>query len=47
MLSLAAATSGLTAVQQSYLLQARQMQALSFVVHIPFTAQRGKPRTFA
>ena len=35
MLSLAAATPGLTAVQQSYLLQARQMQALSFMVHIP------------
>jgi cytochrome bd ubiquinol oxidase subunit I len=27
--------SGLTAVQQSYLLQARQLQALSFMVHIP------------
>ena len=31
----AGAVSGLTAVQQSYLLQARQMQALSFMVHIP------------
>jgi cytochrome d ubiquinol oxidase subunit I len=29
------AISGLAPVQQSYLLQARQMQALSFVVHIP------------
>jgi cytochrome d ubiquinol oxidase subunit I len=29
------AVSGLAPVQQSYLLQARQMQALSFVVHIP------------
>jgi cytochrome d ubiquinol oxidase subunit I len=29
------AVPGLTAVQQSYLLQARQMQALSFMVHIP------------
>jgi cytochrome d ubiquinol oxidase subunit I len=27
--------AGMTAVQQSYLLQARQMQALSFMVHIP------------
>jgi cytochrome d ubiquinol oxidase subunit I len=34
MLSLAVAP-GLAAVQQSYLLQARQMQALSFMVHIP------------
>jgi cytochrome d ubiquinol oxidase subunit I len=32
---LADGTSGLTTVQQSYLLQARQMQALSFMVHIP------------
>lgn len=31
----AAAVSGLAAVQQSYLFQARQMQALSFMVHIP------------
>jgi cytochrome bd ubiquinol oxidase subunit I len=30
-----AAVSGLAPVQQSYLLQARQMQALSFAVHIP------------
>lgn len=30
-----AAVPGLTTVQQSYLLQARQMQALSFIVHIP------------
>jgi cytochrome d ubiquinol oxidase subunit I len=29
------AVSGLAPVQQSYLLQARQMQALSFMVHIP------------
>jgi cytochrome d ubiquinol oxidase subunit I len=35
MLSVAAAAPGLTAVQQDYLLQARQMQALSFMVHIP------------
>ncbi|MDT4938458.1 MAG: cytochrome bd ubiquinol oxidase subunit [Pseudonocardiales bacterium] len=35
MLSEAAAAPGLTAVQQGYLLQARQMQALSFMVHIP------------
>jgi cytochrome bd ubiquinol oxidase subunit I len=32
---LRAAVSGLAPVQQSYLLQARQMQALSFAVHIP------------
>jgi cytochrome d ubiquinol oxidase subunit I len=35
MLGVASADPGLTAVQQSYLLQARQMQALSFIVHIP------------
>ena len=35
MLGVASAAPGLTAVQQSYLLQARQMQALSFIVHIP------------
>ena len=35
MLGLAATVSGLAPVQQSYLLQARQMQALSFAVHIP------------
>jgi cytochrome d ubiquinol oxidase subunit I len=32
---LAAAATQLTPVQQSYLVQARQMQALSFMVHIP------------
>jgi cytochrome d ubiquinol oxidase subunit I len=32
---LVTATSGLHPVQQAYLLQARQMQALSFMVHIP------------
>jgi cytochrome d ubiquinol oxidase subunit I len=32
---ISAAGSGLAPVQQSYLLQARQMQALSFAVHIP------------
>src|SRR6266567_8693777 len=35
MFGLVAAVSGLGPVQQSYLLQARQMQALSFAVHIP------------
>ena len=35
MLGLVTAAPALTAVQQSYLLQARQMQALSFMVHIP------------
>jgi hypothetical protein len=34
-LGVPAVASGLTTVQQDYLLQARQMQALSFVVHIP------------
>jgi hypothetical protein len=29
------ATTALAQVQQDYLLQARQMQALSFAVHIP------------
>ena len=32
---LSAVVAGLAPVQQSYLLQARQMQALSFAVHIP------------
>ncbi|HEY2041031.1 MAG TPA: cytochrome ubiquinol oxidase subunit I, partial [Jatrophihabitans sp.] len=32
---LADGVTGLTTVEQSYLLQARQLQALSFVVHIP------------
>ncbi len=35
MLGLVGAFSGVAPVQQSYLLQARQMQALSFAVHIP------------
>src|SRR6266581_2645112 len=35
MLGVVAAFSGVAPVQQSYLLQARQMQALSFAVHIP------------
>jgi cytochrome d ubiquinol oxidase subunit I len=35
MLGLAESVPDLTTVQQSYLLQARQMQALSFMVHIP------------
>jgi cytochrome bd ubiquinol oxidase subunit I len=35
MLGLAAAVPDLTPVEQTYLLQARQMQALSFMVHIP------------
>ncbi len=35
MLGGATLTSGLTGVQQNHLLQARQMQALSFIVHIP------------
>jgi cytochrome bd ubiquinol oxidase subunit I len=35
MLDVVAAFSGVAPVQQSYLLQARQMQALSFAVHIP------------
>ena len=35
MLSLDGVAYGLAPVQQSYLLQARQMQALSFMVHIP------------
>jgi cytochrome d ubiquinol oxidase subunit I len=34
-IDVATVASGLTTVQQDYLLQARQMQALSFVVHIP------------
>ena len=32
---MATVESGMTVVQQAYLLQARQMQALSFIVHIP------------